>query len=109
MSLYAEYVKERLGDSIIETEHGFATYRYIEPKSVYIVDLYVVPSQRKYGKASAIADKIVEMALSQGCNKLIGTVMASAKTATLSIQVLIGYGMQLVSSNNEFLVFEKDI
>lgn len=109
MSLYADYIKERLGDEIVETEHGFLTYRYIAPNSVYIIDLYIVPEARQSDKASAMADLIVEAAKLKGCTKMIGTVATASKTSTLSLKVLLGYGMRLISSTNEFLVFEKDI
>ncbi len=67
MSLYAEYLKERTYDEIIETDEGFATYRVIEEgKAVYIVDIYVTPEARKAGLASKLADQIAEIANSRG-------------------------------------------
>jgi GNAT superfamily N-acetyltransferase len=111
-SLYAKYVKERLGDEIIETEYGFATFRYIDKhnsRAVYIVDIYVLPEYRKSGEASKLADRIAVIAKDQGCNEMIGTVLTSARTATNSVKVLLAYGMTLKSSTNEALVFIKSI
>ena len=43
MSLYANYLREKSFDEILETDKGFATYRFLdERKTVYIVDLYVL-------------------------------------------------------------------
>jgi GNAT superfamily N-acetyltransferase len=109
MSLFADYIREKNGDEIIETEHGFATYRYVNEQTVYIVDLYIVPEYRKSNKAGALADKIVEAARRKGCTRLMGTVHPAAKTASASLRVLLGYGMRLVSSGPEFIIFEKDI
>lgn len=109
MSLYGDYIKEAKGDGIIETEYGFATYRYIAPESVYIIDIYIVPEFRKSKKTSAIVDMVIEAARSKGCKKMIGTVVTAAVGSTVSLKLLLSHGMRLVSSNNEFIVFEKDI
>lgn len=110
MSLYGEYVKERLGDEIYENQYGFATYRYLnDKKTVYIVDLYVIPTERKTRVASLFADTICKIAKEQGATELLGTVSPSANAATESLKVLLGYGMSLVSSTHEMIVFRKDI
>lgn len=109
MSHYASYLKEKTNDQILETEHGFATYRYTSEKTVYIVDLYVAPDFRKSGTASALADIIVEEARKKGCTELIGSVVPSTKNSTDSVRVLLAYGMTLLSSMNDFVIFRKDI
>jgi len=110
LSLYAEYLKERTTDSIIETEFGFATYRYLDDfKTVYIIDIYVVPDARHEGYASELADQIVAEAKAEGATKLIGTVAPSAKGSTISLKVLLGYGMTLDSSADNCIVMRKDI
>jgi hypothetical protein len=111
-SLYAKYIQERLGDNIIETEYGFATYRYIDKvmsRAVYIIDIYILPEFRKSGEAARLADRIAIIAKDQGCSEMIGTVLTSAKTSTDSMKVLLAYGMTLKSSTNEALVFSKSI
>lgn len=110
MSLYANYLRERTSDEILEMEQGFATYRYLdEGKTLYIIDIYVLPDFREQKLASLIADKVVEVAKQRGCNKLLGSVVPSMKNSTISLKVLLGYGMTLESSTNDFVVFRKDI
>lgn len=110
MSMYADYLKERTDDQIVETDKGFATYRYLpNDNAVYIVDLYVIAEHRKQGVASTIADEIVKCAKSLGYTKLIGSVMPSSKGSTASMDVLRGYGMKLKSSGVDFIIFEKEI
>lgn len=109
MSFYADYLRERTSDEIIETEDGFATYRFIEAGTVYIIDIYIKPESRKTRAASNIADTIVEAAKLRGCNKLIGSVAPSTKGSTTSLKVLLGYGMSLESSGNDFIIFQKAI
>jgi ribosomal protein S18 acetylase RimI-like enzyme len=109
MSLYADYLKERTHDQIIETDKGFATYRFIDPSTVYIVDIYVSPDFRHSREASHMADAICEIAKSKGCTKVIGSVVPSTRGSTTSLKVLLGYGMTLQSSTNDFIVFERSI
>lgn len=108
MSFYADYLKEKTSDQIIETDQGFATYRYInEGKSVYIVDIYVVPEARKKHVASDIAEKICAMAKDDGCIDLIGTVIPSNKNSSASLDVLRSFGMELQSSSSDLIIFRK--
>lgn len=113
MSMYANYLREKTSDKIIETDKGFATYRFLEDKTgnkcVYIVDIYVLPNHRKFDIASTIADNIVDEARIMGCVKLLGSVVPSNKGSTASLKVLLAYGMTLESSTNDFILFQKDI
>lgn len=112
MSLYGEYVKERLGDEIVEKSCGFATYRFLHKDDVpcvYIVDIYVKPEFRKSMVATEMADEIVEKGRAAGCKMLLGTVNPSTHSATESLKVLLGYGMSLHSCSSDMIIFKKEI
>lgn len=109
MSLYGEYIQERLGDEIVETEQGFATYRYTDEKTVYVIDVYVRPDFRKHGVAADIVDSIMKRAKERGCTKMIGSVVPSAKGSTESLKALLAYGLRLDSSASDFLILGKEI
>lgn len=109
MSMWANYLREKSNDQILETEKGFATYRYVDEKTVYIIDLYILPDFRQSHVAVSLADTIVDEARKKGCNKLLGSVVPSAKNSTTSLRVLLGYGMSLESSSTDFIVFKKEI
>ncbi len=110
MSLYADYLHEKTDDEIYESDVGFASYRFLNDfKTVYIVDIYIVPKFRNSGAASVMADHIVELAKAKGAIELLGTVMCTNKKSTQSLQVLIGYGMTLKSAANDVIIFRKDI
>lgn len=109
MSLYADYIREKTNDHILETADGFATYRFPDENTVYIVDIYVPKEIRKSGVATCLANEIVNLAKLKGCTKLIGSVVPSAKDSDTSLKVLQGYGMTLDSSTNDFILFKKEI
>lgn len=111
-SMYAKMVREKTDDFILETESGFATYKFTEyknEKAVYIANIYVLPDFRKTNVAGAMADNIVEMARKKGCTKLLGGVVPSSKDSTVNLRVLLGYGMRLDSSAVDYIIFVKDI
>jgi ribosomal protein S18 acetylase RimI-like enzyme len=108
-SMYADYLMEHRGDGLVSSEHGFATYRFVDASTVYIVDIYVKPEFRECNAARAIADSIVGIAKQRGCVELLGTVVPSAANSTTSLKVLIGYGMKLKSSANDLIIFTKEI
>lgn len=110
MSLYADYLKERTHDSIIETPDGFATYRYLpDGKTVYIVDIFTTKEARKKGLATFLSQQICDEAKAKGCTKMMGTVVPSAKNSTASIKVLLAHGMTLDSSADNVIVFTKEL
>ena len=108
-SLYAQYLLERTDDKIIETETGFMTYRFLDERSVYIIDVFVIPSERAKHQAAALADTVIREAKLRGCTEVLGTVVPSAKNSTQSIKALTGWGMKLRNSSNDLIVFKKDI
>jgi GNAT superfamily N-acetyltransferase len=107
--MYAQYVKERTDDHILETDQGFATYRFLNERQVYIVDLYIKPDFRKTGIASAFSDTIVDIARAKGCVELLGTVVPSAKNSADSMKVLLAHGMIPFSIEGNMILFKKDI
>lgn len=109
MSLYSQYLIEKTQKSIIETDIGFITFDYPDSSTVYIQDIYITPDFRKSKKASNLADQVVSLAKAKGCTKLLGSVIPSTKNSTDSLKVLLAYGMSLVSSSNDFILFEKRI
>lgn len=113
MSLYGEYLLERLGKEIIERDDGFATFvRLTTPEgesAVYIEDIFVRPEARKKGVATDLADGICQWAATCGCTVVFGSVNAKANGATQSLKVLIAYGMQLSHVIGDMIYFRKEI
>jgi len=109
MSLYAEYIRELSQGDVLETDKGFATYVFPDDTTCYIREIYVRPAFREQNAASAMADLIVEKAKNRGCKTLLGSVTPSAKGSTTSLRVLLAYGFSLLSSSNDYILFQKEI
>lgn len=108
MSLYAQYIKERLNKEIIETEKGYAVYFFIQD-GVYIEDIFVSPDHRHSHEAARMANEIADIARKQGYTKMYGSVKPSANYSTDSLKVLIAYGMKLKEAGPDAIIMVKDI
>ena len=110
MSLYAQYLKEKTNDHIIETDYGFATYRFIDSNnSCYLTDIFILPDLRQKNLATKLADQVCMEAKARGCSSLIGSVIPSNKDSTISLKVLLEYQMKLLSCESDIIYFRKDI
>jgi GNAT superfamily N-acetyltransferase len=108
MSLFAEYLREREGKEIVESDRGFATFQVLN-NECYIEDIYVVPEYRQTGEAAKMANQIAEQAKTRGCVRLLGSVVPTARGSTTSLKVLLAYGFRLLRSDNNFIVLSKDL
>lgn len=107
-SPWAQYVSERENSEVFETSEGFAIYT-IEQNTVYLKDIWVAPEHRKSYVASRIADTVALIAKERGCNQMLGSVCPTAKNSHQSLQVLLAYGMILLSSQNNIIFLSKVI
>lgn len=108
-SLYAEYLQERTDDQILENDKGFITWRYLNAKQVYIVDIFVRKKFRNQDIASKLADYVCSIAKNLGYKEVLGTVCPSAKGSNYSLRVLWGYGMSLCSADKDIIVMKKEL
>ena len=108
MSLYADYVAEREGLLVLETEHGFATYK-ITGDVLYIQDIYIVPEMRDQDIAQKFSEFICKIAKEKGCKKMLGSVDPSTNGAHKSLCALLKYGMKLHAVNNGLVYLVKEI
>lgn len=107
-SLFASYIYERLGDSIVEHEHGFATYSFVKD-ACYIKDIFINKANRRGGLGTELADKITSEAKAKGYNKLIGSINISANGSTDSMRALLSYGFRLAWNDQQMIYLTKEI
>ena len=108
MSQYGDYIKERLGDEIIESELGFITY-VVNKDNVYVKEVYIVPEFRGRHAASELCNQVVDKAAGLGLTKIYGSVVPSANGSNTSLKVLLAYGFVLDSAADNFIILRKDI
>jgi predicted GNAT family acetyltransferase len=109
MTMFAKYKKEREGKEVLENDKGFAVYYYLDPETCYLEDIFVEVHARCEGIASQLADEICIRAKEKGCKQLLGSVHVAAHNSTVSLKVLLAYGMKLHSVNGQMIYFMKEI
>ena len=93
-SLYARYIKERLGYGILEEEGGFISFHYPTDKIVYMIDSYVIPEKRNYFFLKKMAETICEQAKEDGKLWAMASVDTTTRNAERSAKVLKNWGMK---------------
>jgi predicted GNAT family acetyltransferase len=108
-SLYGQYIKEREGFDIVETEYGFATYTSVDEQTIYLRDIFIVAEKRRSGLATELSTKVAEIAKELGKNKILGSICIDAKGVTTSMAALLGDKFKFSHANGNMLYFVKDI
>lgn len=108
MSLYADYIKEREGFETLETELGFATYKFGK-EECYVRDVYIQPQYRQANIASKLVDTISDIAKKHGYKYISTSVVPSMKGSTDSTKAILKYGFQLLRSEDNMLWFLKEL
>jgi L-amino acid N-acyltransferase YncA len=108
MSLWADYLKEREGNSIIEEPWGFIEYRLALP-FMKIESIYVKPEERKAGRASLLADQVTSLAKEQGATHLWSQVWVGALNATASLKAILAYGFTVQGAENGHIILTKEL
>lgn len=106
--MWAQYIKEREGFEVVETDKGVATYK-ITGDECYIKDIFVPEAFRLSGEASKIADHIREIAKINGCKYLSGTIVPSLNGSSGSLMGLLKYGFKLHSCGQDLIYLTKEI
>lgn len=108
MSLYADYVKERLGWETIEVEGGFISFA-LRPPECSIEEFYLAPGQRGTGLAQRLGDAVFSRAKESGAERVWATVVPGAGGAERAMKTIINYGFKLAGYREGKVVLMKEV
>lgn len=108
MSLFGDYIMEREGKQIIESDAGFMTFK-IFGDECYIEDMYVRKDARRLGVASDMAKEIEKKAREAGCKFVTGTCVPSTNGATESMKGMFSYGFRIHSCVEDKIILIKEL
>lgn len=109
MSLYGDYIKEKLGRGILETEQGWISFDFIGKDVVYVADMYVVPEHRRSKVGTELVNKVVEEVIKLDRKILMSSVDVTSKDALISLRGMEAYGMKIYSVQGTVVYFVKPI
>jgi len=108
VSLWAEYIAELEGCATHETDRGFVTFS-IEPRSIFIRDMYVRPEHRNRGIASDFVRYVSRLAREQGKRYVTSVVYKAKRTADLSRKAQLAYGFEVSHEDADVIYFKLDL
>lgn len=108
MSLYADYVLEREGNSVLETEFGFIEYR-IAPPFVRIESLFITKAERGKGRAKLLVERVTQIARDAECTHLWAQVWLGAQGSEESLKTALAMGGVMQSAQNNTIILVKEI
>ena len=108
MSLYAEFIQEREGFSILEDDDSFVTYR-LQGDECYARDIYISPRIRGDKLSFLLGRQVYEKAKDAGCKHFISSVWVDDPGKYRSVAMLTRFGMKMLKEENGLLYFIKEI
>lgn len=95
MTLWAKYLKERLGVDSFESELGFLTYQRQADGSLLICDFYVDSNHRGKGEGQRLIDAAISKARELGLKEVTGNIWPGAAGASEAVAMALSHGFKL--------------
>lgn len=106
--LFKSYIKEREGLSVLETEFGFVTYKFIG-KECFLKDMCVSAEHRKSSKARELIEMLSEIACGAGCEFISANVFVADHGSSNTLLAALKIGFKVVRAENGALLIIKDL
>lgn len=108
VSLWADYVSERLGHEVIEYDWGFAEF-HAEQDVCLVDEFFIIPTERKSGKGRALMDEVAERACALACRRLWSQVWLLSKGADCALDAARAYGFKMCAAADNRIILIKEI
>jgi len=105
MSLYAEYLKERLDYDTVEIDGiGFASYKFLAD-AILVAEIFVRPENRKQGFCRKLVDKLCKIASDCGLEYLVGQISVNAVGMKDILAIVINHGGEILNADGGIIYF----
>jgi len=110
MKLYAEYIKEREGLSLIEKDYGFCTYVVVNDY-IYIVDIYIKKDKRNKRLAEDLTNEVIELGRELDCKYVMGSFCLDTKNWKVGKAFVKSQGFKYLNKDkkNNMIFVSKEI
>lgn len=107
-SLYARYIKEREGKSIIENEDSFVSYKINGPE-VYLSDIFISEESRTLSRFRALINQVAEIGKANECDIITANIHLADPNANKTLKVSMHVGFKVKDANGGILLLVKKI
>jgi len=108
MSLWAQYILECGVMKILEYDWGFITYQFIGDE-VWSGDCYVIPAERKSGKAHELIKEMFADARENGCKFFCARVSIKSKKGNDALVSHLREGCILTGMDEHYYYVRKEL
>ena len=114
MSLYYDYLQERKIIDIIEEDWGFVTFNKmysnaLKANVLYIRDIYVIPEERRNGKAIDLLNWCADRALKEGLIYIMGSTDLEGPDIEQSFAGHLHYKFKVLELEGTTLYWYKEL
>ena len=106
-SFFAQYSEERLGQTVLENEHGFITIDISD--KFYIEHVFIKPESRGKSEADILYIDAIEIAKSKGFKEVFGSVFIKARNAEKSATMLLARKFKFSHLVGQMIYFKKEV
>lgn len=108
MNMYEQYIYERENLHMIQTDHGFITYK-IEFPNCLISDCFVLKEFRKNKYASFLADQVLEICKGAGVKTVYCQTDDKSNDVATSITSISKFGFSFVRKEDSISYFKLEL
>jgi hypothetical protein len=108
IDMYARYIQEREGLTLIREEGGFITYKIFDD-ILFINDVFVMQEHRQGNTFFRLAKQAEMQGKMAGAKKIRGLVWINTSDPTHSLKAIMSYGLKVVGSEKNVIILEKEI
>ncbi len=107
-TLYAKYIKERRGLDVLESEHGFLTYK-MNGEECFIADMCIEEDRRTAGHGRVLTSALEALAKDAGCKYISANIDLNAGGANNCLLAAMTVGFEVRAANLNVLLIVKDL
>lgn len=107
-SLYAEYVLERQGLSVMTYDSGFIAYK-CEKEECFIAEMFIKKDKRKTGLGKSMIAVISEVAKQSGCKVITANIHLNDPNASSTLVAAICTGFKVECADRGAILISKKI
>ena len=111
MTLYKEYIKERIKANVIHDDFGFLQYQ-TDNNVCYINELFVAKEHRNKNKALEMMNLLVDILYAidvPKINKMIATVYIDTNGYQRVLYSALKYGFSIIKLENNCIYLQKEL
>lgn len=102
-TLWADYIKEREGFKVLETDYSFVFYK-IRNNECFISHIYTEPESRKLGLVRDLIGDLSQIAIDNGCRHLIATISLEVGEPENTLKAALKIGFKIYEAKNNVLI-----